>query len=148
MPTPAMKLLYEHPLIHVWIHERRKVVHHRINRPILAEELSVIQEAFTCGAEALKAHKATKWLSDDRTQLVMPSEVQEWCQTVWFPTTRSFGWKYWAMIQPESAVAKLFVGRLMAMMPSQGITAQTFSDVPDALVWLDKFDSSVGPQPK
>jgi hypothetical protein len=69
---------------------------------------------------------------------VMPADVQEWCQTVWFPTTRNVGWKHWAIVQPESAVARLFVARMIVVMPSQGINAHTFNDVPDALNWLDK----------
>lgn len=145
MPATAMKVLFEHPLISVWFHERRRVVHHRVNRPILAEELGVIQQAFNSGTEVVRKQRATKWLSDDRHQLVMPSEVQAWCQTVWFPATRSAGWKYWAIVQPESAVARLFVARLLPAVAKEGITASTFADVPEGLDWLDKFDVSVTP---
>lgn len=148
MPATAMKVLFEHPVITVSYHERRKVVHHRVNRPILAEELSVVQEAFNSGTEMVRKHRVTKWLSDDRLQLVMPSEVQQWCQMVWFPATRNAGWQYWAIVQPESAVARLFVARLLPMVAAQGLTAHTFTDVPDALAWLDKFDASVSPSPK
>lgn len=145
MPATAMKVLFEHPLIDVWFHERRKIVHHRVNRPILAEELSVVQQAFNSGSEMVKKYKVTKWLSDDRHQLVMPSEVQQWCQTVWFPATRNAGWKYWAIIQPESAVARLFVARMLTAVAAEGVTAQTFTDVPEGMNWLDKFDVSVTP---
>lgn len=144
-PTSAtpMKVLFEHPLIDVWFHERRKVVHHRIKRPILTQELAVIQEAFNCGTEALRKEGATKWLSDDRAQLVMPSEVQHWCQRVWFPVTRDVGWRHWAIIQPESAVARLFVARLLPAVSNDGITARTFTSTADAFAWFDKLDNGV-----
>lgn len=142
-----MRVLFEHPLINVWFHERRRSVHHRINRPILAEELPVIQAAFNSGTDIFRKYRATKWLSDDRYQLVMPAEVQAWCQTVWFPATRNAGWKYWAIVMPESAVARLFVARLLPEMATQGIDARTFPDVPGAFAWLDKVDASVSPLP-
>lgn len=136
-----MKLLFEHPLISVWFHERQKVVHHRVSRPILSEELDVVKAAFTSGTEILKKHKATKWLSDDKHQLVMPADVQEWCQQIWFPTTRSLGWQYWALILPESAVARLFMARMVQGVSAQGLIVHTFTQVPDALTWLAQIDS-------
>jgi hypothetical protein len=136
-----MKLLFEHPLLTVWFHVGRNVVHHRVARPILSDELAVVRAAFGSGTDAMRKYGATKWLSDDRAQLVMPSEVQEWCQKVWFPATRSAGWKHWAIIQPESAVARLFIGRTAAAVSAAGLSVQMFTDVPEALGWLDK----VGP---
>lgn len=137
------KVLFEHPLIDVWFHERPKVVHHRIKRPILIQELPVIQEAFNRGTEALRKEGATKWLSDDRAQLVMPSEVQHWCQRVWFPVTRDAGWRHWAIIQPESAVARLFVARLLPAVANDGVSARTFTAAADAFAWFDELDSGV-----
>lgn len=147
IPATPPRVLFDHPLIHVWFHERRRIVHHRINRPILAEELPVIQAAFNSGTDTFKKYRANKWLSDDRHQLVLPSEVQAWCQTVWFPATRNAGWKYWAIVMPESAVARLYVTRLLPAMAFQGIEARTFPDVPDASTWLDKCDAHVSPLP-
>lgn len=100
-----------------------------------------MKAAFTSGTEVLKKHKATKWLSDDKHQLVMPADVQDWCQQIWFPTTRSVGWQYWAIILPESAVARLFVARMVQGVSSQGLNVQTFTHVPEALTWLDHVDS-------
>lgn len=140
-----MNVLFEHPLITVWYHERRQIVHHRVNRPILTEELPVIQKAFTSGSDVMRKYRANKWLSDDRLQLVMPTEIQDWCQNTWFPATRRLGWSVWAIVQPESAVARLFIGRLLVNVLADGMRAQAFNDVSSAMVWLDKQEQTITP---
>lgn len=137
-----MKTLYDSSLITVWFHTGRNVVHHRLNRPILNEELDTIKAAFTAGTEAMRAARGSKWLSDDRNQLVMPPEIQHWCQTVWYPATVAVGWRRWAIVQPDSPTAKLFITRLAGLVAQDGINVQLLSDVPEALTWLERSDQT------
>jgi hypothetical protein len=132
-----MVQLYDHPLITVWLHPRSGIVHHKVRGPILSEHGETFQEALLAGTRAVQEQGATKWLSDDRAHSVTPPEVQTWAREHWFPVTQQAGWRYWAIVEPETAASRLFIARLAATFSKLGVTTQFFQDEDKALDWLD-----------
>jgi hypothetical protein len=60
-----------------------------------------------------------------------------WGETTWFPQTLAAGWKYWAIVQSEGAIAKINTEKLVQSYTQAGITAKYFSNADDALIWLE-----------
>jgi hypothetical protein len=79
-------------------------------------------------------------LSDDRQHFVLPQEDQEWSTAVWFPATQQAGWKYWAIVKPESAVADLYLRRLAASWSAAGVAAELFATAEAGFLWLKDID--------
>ncbi len=54
------------------------------------------------------------------------------------PANKSGRWKYWAIVQPESAIGQLNIKRLARQRMEQGVMTKFFSDPEEAMVWLVK----------
>jgi len=117
----------------LWYYPEKKTVHHCFKRFIHGEEFRTVLEQ---GASAMEKYKATKWLSDDRSNGVLPPDDEKWGNQVWFPRVRSAGWKHWAIVQPEKAVAKLNMKRLQDTFAQLGINTKIFTDLEEAKTWL------------
>jgi len=117
----------------VWIYPEQGIVHHTMKTYCYGESF---REALTRGSEAMKLHKATKWLSDDRASGPVPAEDSEWSQTNWFPQTKAAGWKYWAIVPPEKILGQLKIERISKMYSERGINRRMFQTPEEALKWL------------
>lgn len=135
----VMTELFDHPLITLWYHEVPKIVHHQVHRATYGSETEVFKQALKCGAEAMRVNGASKWLSDDRSYYVPPPELQEWAANTWFPEAVAAGWRYWAIVQPETAVTKLYMSRITSEIGNQGIDVRVFRDAEAALAWLESL---------
>ena len=120
--------------ITLWYHPDKKIIHHVMHKYTHGQ---AFREALMAGAEAMKKYRAHKWLSDDRKNPVLSPEDQKWGIDVWEPQVIEAGWKYWAIVQPEHAVAKLRMMKLADMYAEKGITAQLFTDPEEAMNWLE-----------
>jgi hypothetical protein len=118
----------------LWYHPETKIIHHEFHKFMYGETLRAFLQK---GTEALKNNKSKKWLSDDRKNPVLRTEDMEWGKTNWFPQTVQAGWKYWAIVQPEQAIAKQNMEKLVEVYASAGITAKFFSDAGEAMTWLE-----------
>jgi hypothetical protein len=119
----------------LWFHPEKKIVHHETHKFTHGEAF----RAFLLkGTETMKKNGATKWLSDDRKNPVLKTEDMEWGQTNWFPQTLQAGWKYWAIVQPESAITKMNMDKLIKDYGQAGIIAKYFSDPDEAMKWLEE----------
>lgn len=111
------------------------IVQHVMHRFVVS---SVFRQALEAGLELLRAHKATKWLSDDRLNGVLSNEDAEWAARDWRPRAIAAGFRYWAMVLPETVLGKARILRLVEGERSAGLTIQTFGDPALARRWLEQ----------
>ena len=94
-----------------------------------------LKSAFNAGYEKLKNEKGTKWLSDNRGIPVYKAEDVKWINEDWFPRILKAGWKYWALVEPETAVGAM-VMKQFTFYIEKGITLQVFHSIEKAQAWL------------
>jgi hypothetical protein len=119
--------------ISVWYYPELGIVHHEMHRYTRGKDF---RDALRAGTETLTKNHASKWLSDNRAHIVLPPEDEQWAKTEWFPATRQAGWKYWAIVQPGSAVGQMNMRRIIDAYAAQGVTAHIFTDPAEAMTWL------------
>lgn len=120
----------------MWYYPESKIIHHVFKKFMSGE---TFHNFLLKGTEAMKKYKADKWLSDDRKNPVLTTEDIKWGETNWFPQTLQAGWKYWAIIQPEAAIAKMNTSKIKEQYSQAGITAQYFTETDEAMKWLESF---------
>lgn len=119
----------------IWYYPDSKVIHHRFHRSATGQPF---RDALDAGTAALQQFGAQKWLSDDRNLSSVPQADGEWGRTDWFPRTVKAGWKYWALVLPQSIVGQLNLKRVAKDYAEHGLTAAVFTDPIEALAWLEK----------
>ena len=126
--------VYENEQVTVWYHPDQKIIHHQMHQYTHGQ---AFRDALLAGLEAMKKYQADKWLSDDRLNIVLNPEDQQWSEGVWRPLAIAAGWKYWAIVQPEHLFAKLRMEKLAEVNSQLGVTVQFFSDPEEAMKWLE-----------
>jgi len=132
----ARQTVMDNANITLWFHTDTKIVHHQIHKYTCGEGL---REILNKGAEVMEQHKGCKWLSDDRNSGPLPPEDLEWNKVVWIPKVMKAGWKYWALVIPEKAVAQMNMKRFQNEFAQAGVTVQTFTDPEVAMRWLESL---------
>ena len=125
--------VYDSEHISVWCYPRTGIVHHQMHKYCHGQPF---RDGLLAGTRAMQEHGATGWLSDDRANGPLPDDDERWGTTTWFQLTKNAGWKYWAMVWPDRAVAKLNVKRFVELYRTRGIDARFFSDPEAAMAWL------------
>jgi hypothetical protein len=128
------EVIYDSPFATMWYHTDKKIVHHEIHKFIFGEEF---HKFLLIGTEAIKKNRAKKWLSNDRSNSVLRKEDIDWGMVNWMPQTVQAGWKYWAIVQPEKAIAQMNMAQLVKVYADAGIVAKFFSDEDQAMKWLE-----------
>lgn len=126
-------ILHKSPNAEVKWLEREKIVLKRFTGFIHGDEL---RSAFNSGYEQLKQENGNKWLSDNRGLPVYKQEDIEWINEDWFLRMLKAGWKYWALVEPESAIG-LMVMKKFAFYTDQGIILQVFKNTEEGFAWLN-----------
>ena len=127
--------IMENEFVTVWYHADKKIVHHQFHKFIHGK---VLRDALDAGYEVLKKYKAQKWLSDDRLNSAIPKEDTEWAFTDWSNRVIQAGWKFWAIVQPESVIGQMNVKRFAKEYLSRGVVVEMFTDPDNAMKWLEK----------
>jgi len=117
----------------LWYHPEEKVIHHEIHRFMVP---GVFERLLSRGAELMEEHGAVKWLSDDRSNIVVSPEDLEWSNTTWFPRVQKAGFRFWAIVVPSQAVAGMQMKALRAKRQKQGVEVEMFESVEAAMEWL------------
>lgn len=120
--------------ITVWYHSDTRIIHHVMHQYTHGQ---AFRDALMAGADAMKKYRAYKWLSDDRHNPVLGPEDQKWGIEIWEPEVLKAGWRYWAIVQPERAIAKLRMTKLAERYSEKGVTVQLFTDPEEAMKWLE-----------
>jgi len=123
----------------LWYHPEAKIVHHKIHRFL---ETGMFQKLLETGAECLERHGAKKWLSDDEASVVIAPEDIAWGDRVWARRVIASGLKYWAIVNPATAVASLQMKGLVSAYRERGVTVEVYERLADALAWLESVDSA------
>ncbi|GAK59393.1 hypothetical protein U27_06377 [Candidatus Vecturithrix granuli] len=126
--------ILDNEFVAIWYYPDKKIVHHQFHKFLHGK---VLREALSEGTKALQKYGAHKWLSDDRENSAIPKDDQEWSDTNWFPQTKAAGWKYWAIVQPESVIGQLNITRIARKRVEQGVITKFFSDPEEAMAWLE-----------
>lgn len=127
-------VLIDNPFVTLWYHADKKIVHHQIHQFIYG---APFREFLLAGAEALKKHGATKWLSDDRANTVLSHEDGEWGRDHWLVPTAKAGWKHWAVVRPRKVLGQMSMERGAKEMLNIGINVRFFDDPDEAMRWLE-----------
>jgi hypothetical protein len=130
----AKEILYDNEFATMWYLPEKKMVHHQVHKFFHDE---AFQKFLSAGTVALKKYGAHKWLSDDRGMTVFKKEDIEWAMTKWIPETVAAGWKYWAIVQPEKALAAMNLEEFAKTYASMGIVSKFFTDPDAAMKWLE-----------
>jgi hypothetical protein len=130
----ATVTILDNPYATLWFHQEKGIVHHEIKQFISGQ---AFRELLLTGTDILTKHKATKWLSDDRSNAVLRPEDVEWSHQHWFPQTALAGWKFWAIVRPDKMVGQVTMKNLATTYGKYGITSKSFTDPKDAMWWLE-----------
>lgn len=126
--------IIDSPVVTLWYHPDKKIVHHQIHKFVAGKDF---REFLMAGYEVLRKNMARKWLSDDRSNMVLGKADMDWSQSEWAPQVAKAGWKYWAIVRPEKVLATVAMERLAAKYAALGVTAKFFTDPRDAMTWLE-----------
>jgi hypothetical protein len=124
--TEAVSLRYYPPT---------RIVHHQIRRFIHGPEF---RDLLLEGLRAFRKYGANKWLSDDRGNGPLKPSDGIWAKDVWGPEVMAAGWKYWAVVLPDKAMAQLNMQRWITAYARRGVTVQAFVDPAAAMDWLTR----------
>jgi hypothetical protein len=127
-------LVVDNAMMTVWVYPARGMIHHVMKSYCYGRDF---REGLTKGTEAMRLHKVTKWLSDDRASGPLPKDDEKWAYEDWFPQTVAAGWKHWAILQPAKVIAKIKYARATSSWADLGINARVFTDPDEAMKWLD-----------
>jgi hypothetical protein len=112
----------------------QKIVHHVFHKPISGQEF---RSVLNRGADLLREHGASKWLSDDRNNSMLSPEDTEWSKTDWFPRASAAGWRFWALVVPPDLMARLNLKEFVDAYFEQGLRTMVFVDPQEAMAWLE-----------
>ena len=118
----------------LWYHPESKIVHHQFHQPIGGQ---AFRDVLNKGLEAFQEFGAQKWLSDDRGNSALSPEDSDWSINNWAPRVIAAGWKYWAIVMPAKVIGQMNMQRFIKTYGDQGVTVQIFSDLDEAMRWLE-----------
>lgn len=132
----------ENEYANLWYYPEQGIIHHQLLQPVPDETFRTV---LMTGLRLMQEHGATKWLSDDRLNTILPPETSAWSQDYWFPLARKAGWSHWAMLKPAKARGRINVERLMAYAEeTYDFDIKIFSDPDAAWQWLAQQPNSTG----
>ncbi len=138
--------LYESPYITVEYFPDKKLISHTIHQP-MSGQLAVFKAALDAGTAAMHQYGVCKWLSDDRKNDALTEEGNQWSATDWQPRTMKAGWKYWANVVPQDLIAAGTLLPVIEMLFEVGLRMAVFTDVEQAIAWLDKQEDTPAQKP-
>lgn len=119
----------------MWYHPQNKIVHHKYHKFLKGD---VLRNQLSSGIDLLIRNNANKWLSDNRDVGPHTKEDTDWINNHWLPNAIKAGWKYWALVQPESVISQMNLRQLVKSFVDMGVTVQVFSNPEDGFLWLTK----------
>lgn len=132
-PLEERQLVLERENVLLWYYPELQIVHHQMVRPPPSEEF---RELLLEGTKLVERHGASKWLSDDRGNVVLRDYDERWSRYEWLPRVVAAGLEYWAIVLPEAAVGKLNMRRLASNPASRGLESRVELTLEAAFRWL------------
>jgi hypothetical protein len=131
-PMPTSTIL-DDEYMSLWYHPETGIVHHRIHKYLVQ---GGFRKLLTASAEVLEANRATKYLSDDRTNVVVDPEDVKWADDNWYPRAIKAGLRHWALVLPSTMVGSLQARTILESRRKQGLDVEGFDSVETAMAWL------------
>lgn len=119
----------------IYCYPEDKIVHHVIKKFVCGEDF---RNLMTKAADAFIEYKCNKWLSDDRSSTVLKQEDVTWGQKNWEPRVLQNGWKFWAIVMPDSAVGKMTMKPIIDRYASLGVKLEIVGSPEEGIEWLRK----------
>lgn len=110
-----------------------KYMYHTFHQPITGQ---IFRTTMNTGLEALQANRATKWLSDDRLNGEFSPEDVGFALSDWGPRAARAGWKFWALVVPESMAGRISMSGIVEAFHELGVRVSVFTDLDEARAWL------------
>ncbi len=117
----------------LWYHPETGIVHHRIKGYLVQ---GGFRKLLNASAELVETHRATRYLSDDRQNVVVDPEDIKWADDNWYPRVFKAGLKRWALVLPATMVGTLQAKSILETRRKQGLEAEGFDRIEAALAWL------------
>ena len=121
----------------LYFHHDKQIVHHIYHPGIGGEYL---KEALLRGVDLLQEHGAFKWLSNNSDIDPHTDEETEWINSVWLPKAIQAGWKYWALVVPESTAGRMNMNEFVTSFYNKGVRVMVFTNADKAMQWLIEID--------
>ena len=133
----SAEVIYDSTFATMWYHPESKIIHHQTHPQKGSWHHEEFRSMMLLGTQTIKEKGAQKWLSDDRETIGARKEEYQWGVDFWFPETVKAGWKHWAIVQPKHIMAQLNMEKVVKDYKAQGINTMFFSDVDEAMQWLE-----------
>jgi hypothetical protein len=133
MEVSSTHVILENEYATLVYHSKHKIVHHTFHKPLVG---TVFKDVLTRGVELFERYRATKWLSDDRSNSALHPDDGKWAMEVWSVRTIKAGWKYWAIVMPDAALGRANMRRFIREYEDRGIEVNIFETANEALEWL------------
>jgi hypothetical protein len=117
----------------LWYRPETGIVHHQIKGYLLP---GGFRKLLSASAELLETHRAAKYVSDDRSNVVVDPEDIKWADENWYPRVTKAGLKHWALVLPSTVVGTLQAKSILETRRRQGLDVEGFGRLEDALAWL------------
>jgi hypothetical protein len=131
-------MVYDSEYITIEYWPDKRLIYHTVLQP-LSTHVDVFKEALNAGTDALQKYKICKWLSDDRKNDTLTQEGTQWSFNEWQPRTLKAGWKYWAMVVPQSLAAAGTLMPVIDVLFELGLRMMVFTTAEQAIAWLDEM---------
>jgi hypothetical protein len=118
----------------LFYHPSSKIIHHQFGRDLTSDDL---RDVLNRGVDLLKEHGATKWLSDNRAIEPHSKEDSDWVNSNWLPRAIAAGWKFWALVVPDSTKARMNMREFVEEFYNRGVRVMVFIDIEEAMHWLE-----------
>lgn len=129
------KLIMENPYVSLVYDDTNHIVYHTVLQPVEGEPL---RQVLNAGVDLLKKHKSSKWLSDDRNNGPLSQDDIVYGLHDWGPRAAAAGWKYWALVVPESLAGRDVMSDLVNAYFELGVRVGIFTNPTEAKAWLNK----------
>ena len=126
-----MILTNEH--YNLWYYPDLKVVHSQFLKYTGGK---LFREVLSKGIEIFIENNCIKWLSDDRNIGLVSQEDAAWSREVWYGNLSKAGWKYWALVKPDSTIGKITFKKSTKQINDPNMSMKIFTNPEDALIWL------------
>ncbi len=125
--------VFDDEYMSLWYYPETGIVHHRIKGYLPP---GGFRKLLSASAELLETRRATKYVSDDRGNVVVDPEDIKWADDNWYPRVSKAGLRHWALVMPSTMVGTLQAKAILETRRKQGLDVEGFAAIEDALAWL------------
>ena len=109
-------------------------IYHTFHGPISGEPFQNIMNG---ALDTLLKEKGDRWLSDDRKNAEFTQEDVMFAVGDWGPRASKGGWKYWALVVPESIAGRAGMTDIVQTFWEMGVRVRVFVDLEEAKTWIE-----------